>query len=81
MLDCIMANCANSRLAVSNVGCHGDFHLSELGVKQGCLLSPMLFGLYVDGLLKHLKSTCLASASSSMMDSVCRPWDMLMTWS
>ena len=25
-----------------------------LGAKQGCALSPALFGLYVDGLNKHL---------------------------
>ncbi len=25
-----------------------------MGVKSGCPLSPMLFGLYVDGLAKHL---------------------------
>ena len=28
-----------------------------MGVKQGCLLSPTLFGLYVDGLEKHLLET------------------------
>ena len=27
------------------------------GVKQGCSLSPTLFGLYVDGLEKHLLET------------------------
>ena len=28
-----------------------------MGVKQGCTLSPTLFGLYVDGLGKHLLDT------------------------
>ncbi len=37
-----------------------------LGVKQGCALSPTLFGLYVDGLDKHLLETADIDASTLM---------------
>ena len=35
-------------------------------VKQGCLLSPMLFGLYVDGTEKHLLETSDIDAQTLM---------------
>ena len=34
-----------------------------MGVKQGCLLSPSLFGLYVDGLEKHLLESAVTDAA------------------
>ena len=37
-----------------------------MGVKQGCLLSPTLFGLYVDGLEKHLLETADIDAPTLM---------------
>ena len=41
-----------------------------LGVKQGCALSPTLFGLYVDGLVKHLFEPADIDASTLMGVSV-----------
>jgi len=57
MLECIKSMYANSNLAIKIGGKMGELHTSRLGVKQGCPLSPNLFGLYMDALYGHLLHT------------------------
>ena len=45
-------------LAVRVQGCRGTQVPSTTGIKQGCPLSPLLFGIYTDGLSRHLLHTC-----------------------
>lgn len=55
MLQLIQGMYANSTLAASIAGRRGGLHKTEIGVKQGCPLSPTLFGLYMDSLHSHLR--------------------------
>ena len=36
----------------------GAPHFSKTGLKEGCPLSPKLFGLFIDGLYRYLKACC-----------------------
>ena len=57
ILDVIKSLYAHDSAAVrSSEGLSAIFRCL-MGVKQGCPLSPTLFGLYVDGLEKHLLAT------------------------
>ncbi len=57
MLRLIQGLYANSFMCANIAGRHGDLHKSEMGVKQGCPLSPTLFGLYMDCLHSRLRRT------------------------
>ncbi len=56
MLKGVKAMYINSQAAVKVAGRHGNMHKSCLGVKQGCHVSPTLFGLYMYGLFEYLQS-------------------------
>ena len=57
MLEALKAYYANVQVCVSipSVGTSTPF-ASTMGVKQGCPMSPTLFGLYIDQLELHLKA-------------------------
>lgn len=57
ILDIIESLYAHDSAAVRTMHGISAIFRCFLGVKQGCPLSPTLFGLYVDGLEKHLLET------------------------
>ena len=66
ILDIIKSLYARDSAAVrSSQGISAVFRCL-MGVKQGCPLSPTLFGLYVDGLEKHLLATADIDALTLM---------------
>ncbi len=58
MLKAIQSLYATSRLAVKIGGRVGTSVPSLTGVKQGCPLSPTLFGLFMDGLHRYIAVHC-----------------------
>ena len=57
MLDALESYYANVRVCVDIPGVGSSSHFdSTLSVKQGCLMSPTLFGLYIDQLEHHLQA-------------------------
>ena len=57
MLDALKSYYANVRVCVDIPGVGSSAHFdSTMGVKQGCPMSPTLFGLYIDQLEHHLQS-------------------------
>ena len=46
---------ANVQSGVMINGWVSDFFDISLGVKQGCLLSPLLFDIFIDGLVDEIK--------------------------
>jgi len=66
ILDIIKSLYAHDSAAVrSSQGISAIFRCL-MGLKQGCPLSPTLFGLYVDGLEKHLLETADIDAPTLM---------------
>ena len=58
MLSAIQSLYANSTVAMKIGNRMGPGLPSETGLKQGCPLSPTLFGLFADGLHRHLLQRC-----------------------
>ena len=61
MLTAIQAFYTNAAYATSVHGALGPSVVSSTGVKQGCPLSPTLFGLFLDGLHRFLQQRCPAA--------------------
>lgn len=58
ILAAIQSLYANSTVAMKLGERRGQSLPSETGLKQGCPLSPTLFGLFADGLHRHLLQKC-----------------------
>jgi exonuclease III len=55
MLAAVQSLYANSQVAVKIQGCVGTSIHTRTGLRQGCPLSPTLFGLFTDGLHHYLQ--------------------------
>ena len=66
ILDIIKSLYAHDSAAVRSLQGISAIFRCLMGVKQGCPLSPTLFGLYVDGLEKHLLATADIDAPTLM---------------
>lgn len=58
MLGAVQSLYSGCDIAINVDGKTGQRLPSHTGVKQGCPLSPTLFGLFIDGLHRHLQATC-----------------------
>ena len=58
MLAALQSLYEGSTVRLNITGKLGGPHLSRTGLKQGCPISPTLFGLFIDGLHRYLKARC-----------------------
>lgn len=49
----------NLRSCVQNNGQYTEFFTCNVGTRQGCILSPMLFNLFINELVMDIKAKCL----------------------
>lgn len=61
MLAAIKSLYSSGTLSMKVAGTAGGPRIQQMGVRQGCPLSPTLFGLFFDGLHDHLHSCASAS--------------------
>ena len=61
MLAAIRSLYSSGTLSMKVAGTAGEPRIQQMGVRQGCPLSPTLFGLSFDGLHHHLHSCASAS--------------------
>ena len=61
MLAAIRSLYSSGTLSMKVAGTAGGPRIQQMGVRQGCPLSPTLFGLFFDGLHDHLHSCASAS--------------------
>ena len=71
ILDTIKSLYAHDSAAIWSLQGTSAIFRCHMGVKQGCSLSPMLFGLHIDGLEKHLLK--FADTDASILMGVTRP--------
>lgn len=58
VVSAVQALYASASVAIKAQGCRGVGLPSTTGLRQGCPLSPTLFGVFMDGLDRHLASVC-----------------------
>ena len=58
MLAALQSLYEGSTVRINNTGRLDTSHFSKTGLKQGCPLSPTLFGLFINGLHRYLKARC-----------------------
>ena len=72
MLRAVQSLYTTSTVAMKIDGRIGQTVPSETGVRQGCPLSPMLFGLIFDGLARYIQHHC-PNAGAALHDGECVP--------
>ena len=69
----------NVKCAIRINGTHSDFFNVNIGLKQGCLISPALFNLYVNDLIEEINSIkCGITVGNEMVSALMYADDMVL---